>query len=321
MRPATLLWWSCVLLACGAYRALPAAVPTPAGRLPADTVLVEAEAMDDLGGWVLDQQFMDQMGSPFVLAHGLGVPVRDAVSRVRFPSTGCYRVLVRTRDWVAPWTNHGDCPNFRPTKMGLSLRRPAAPGRFQVLVNGQPLERTLGTEGACWHWQEAGTVEVTGPAATVALRDLTGFEGRCDAILFTRDERLLPPNSGRQLAEFRRKLLGLPEKPADGGRFDLVVVGGGIAGMCATLGAARLGLSVALVQDRPVLGGNNSSEVRVWLGGDINRRPYPRVGDVVRELEPRAPGASPGTADMYEDDKRLALVRAEKNVTLLLGAA
>ena len=69
------------------------------------------------------------------------------------------------------------------------------------------------------------------------------------------------------MTAFRRKLLGLPGKPKDGGKFDLVVVGGGMAGTCAALSAARLGLDVALVQDRPVLAGNNSSEVRVWLNG------------------------------------------------------
>ena len=75
------------------------------------------------------------------------------------------------------------------------------------------------------------------------------------------------------MAAFRRKCLGLPEKPEPAGEFDLVVVGGGIAGTCAALAAARLGLNVALIQDRPVLGGNNSSEVRVWLQGARNMPP------------------------------------------------
>lgn len=48
---------------------------------------------------------------------------------------------------------------------------------------------------------------------------------------------------------------------------DLTVVGGGLAGTCAAIAAARLGRTVALVQNRPVLGGNSSSEVRVWVCG------------------------------------------------------
>ncbi|MBP0574837.1 FAD-dependent oxidoreductase, partial [Mycobacterium tuberculosis] len=46
---------------------------------------------------------------------------------------------------------------------------------------------------------------------------------------------------------------------------DVCIVGGGIAGVCAALTAARAGASVVLVQDRPVLGGNASSEVRLWI--------------------------------------------------------
>ena len=47
----------------------------------------------------------------------------------------------------------------------------------------------------------------------------------------------------------------------------LVVVGGGMAGSCAAITAARAGVDVALIQDRPVLGGNASSEVRLWVLG------------------------------------------------------
>ena len=48
---------------------------------------------------------------------------------------------------------------------------------------------------------------------------------------------------------------------------DLIVVGGGMAGTCAAITAARNGIKVILVQDRPVLGGNGSSEVRLWILG------------------------------------------------------
>ena len=50
-------------------------------------------------------------------------------------------------------------------------------------------------------------------------------------------------------------------------RTDVTVVGGGLAGVCAAVAAARLGRTVALVQNRPVLGGNSSSEIRVWVVG------------------------------------------------------
>ncbi len=270
------------------------------GSATAAPVLVEAESFDDLGGWMLDQQSMDQMGSPYLLAHGFGVPVADAVTTVALPGSGTYRVWVRTRDWVANWN------------------APGAPGKFQVLIDGQPLETTFGTEGATWHWQDGGTIEIDAGTIQLALHDLTGFEGRCDAIVLTRDRDFTPPNQGAEMAAFRRQALGLPHKPEDAGKFDLVVVGGGMAGTCTAISAARLGLQVALIQNRPVLGGNNSSEIRVHLNGNIHQPPYPRLGDVVAELDPGKRGnAQP--ASYYNDDKKLRVVRAEPNIHLFLN--
>jgi len=283
------------------FSILPAA--SPAGEAAqGGLVLVEAEDFARRGGWVVDPQFMDQMGSPYLLAHGLGRPVADATTEVEFPSTGTYRIWVRTKDWVAQWN------------------APGAPGKFQLLINGKPLDMTFGTQGAQWHWQDGGTVDIAGPTVRLALHDLTGFEGRCDAILFARDPKFTPPNANPAMAALRRECLGLPERPESAGEFDFVVSGGGIAGTCAALSAARLGLKVALVQDRPVLGGNNSSEVRVWLQGARNDEPWPRIGDVVAELEPgkRAHYGPSNTQELYEDEKKLAVVRAEKNITLLL---
>jgi len=279
------------------------AVAGASGAGEVGTVLVEAEAFEHLGGWVVDQQFMDEMGSPYVLAHGLGEPVADANTTVTLPAAGRYRVWVRTRDWVAPW------------------KAPGAPGRFEVRLDGKALAATFGTEGADWHWQDGGAVEIAGGKVRLALRDLTGFEGRCDAICFTPKGGAAPPDDVKALTALRRKLGVLAEKPGEAGRFDLVVVGGGIAGTAASLSAARLGLKVALVQDRPVLGGNNSSEVRVWLQGETNFPPYPRIGDLTREMEPRrrAHGPTGNAAELYEDDRRIALVKAEKSISLFLG--
>ena len=58
------------------------------------SILVEAEGFADRGGWLIDQQSMDVMGSPYLLAHGLGVPVADAETTVTVPEAGEYRVFV-----------------------------------------------------------------------------------------------------------------------------------------------------------------------------------------------------------------------------------
>ena len=69
---------------------------------------------------------------------------------------------------------------------------------------------------------------------------------------------------------------------------DLVVVGGGMAGVCCALTAARAGIQVVLVQDRPVLGGNASSEVRLWILGATshmgNNNRWAREGGVIDEI-------------------------------------
>ena len=69
--------------------------------------------------------------------------------------------------------------------------------------------------------------------------------------------------------------------------FDIIVIGGGLAGVCAAIAAARRGAQVALIQDRPVLGGNSSNEVRVSIGGAsaMGRNPFARETGILEELQ------------------------------------
>ena len=241
---------------------------------------------------------MDFMGSSYLLAHGIGQPVQDAVARVTFPRKGVYRLFVRTYNWTAPWFEG------------------KGPGCFQVMIDGKPLDTTFGNTGNAWHWQEGGRVTIDNLSVQISLHDLTGFDGRCDALFFTQDETFVPPSEPSALSAFRYKQTGI--KPADGGKYDFVVVGGGVAGICAAVSAARLGLKVALVHDRPVWGGNNSSEVRVHLGGYIALAPYPELGGIVKELSPvRGGNAQPGS--QYEDEKKAALIHGEPNITQLMN--
>jgi hypothetical protein len=279
---------------------LAGALLSVAPALAADRLLVEAESFQQRGGWSLDTQFIDIMGSPYLLAHGLGKPVGDASTSVNFPAAGTYRVWVRTKDWVAVW------------------KAPGTPGRFQLLVEGKPLAEEFGTKGAEWFWQDGGTVNIANPRATLSLRDLTGFNGRCDAIYFTTDLTETPPNEMAPLPAWRKKMLGLPAQPDEAGEFDLVVVGGGYGGLGSAISAARQGLKVALIQNRSVLGGNGSSEIRVWAMGLIRRGKYPHIGEMVEEFADRAKN-SPGLEAEFGDAQKEALVRAEKNISLFLN--
>lgn len=262
-------------------------------------LLVEAENFKDKGGWAVDQQFMDLMGSPYLIAHGMGVPVKDAVTEVEFPETGRYHAYVRTYNWTSPW-HSGE-----------------GPGRFALAVNGKTVGRNLGAAGNAWQWQYAGEVDVRKPKATVAIKDATGFDGRCDAVYFTTDKGAVPPADSRALAELRRRH-GAVKAAVSAGDYDLVVVGGGIAGISAAVSAARLGSRVALINDRPVWGGNNSSEIRVHLGGALDLGRYPALGGLQKEFGPTRQGNAQPAAN-YEDDRKAAIIAAEANITPFAG--
>tara|TARA_B100001248_G_scaffold88021_1_gene64660 strand:+ start:2998 stop:5259 length:2262 start_codon:yes stop_codon:yes gene_type:complete len=269
----------------------------PALFLQADKILIETESFSDHGGWKLDTQFIREMGSPYLLAHGLGTPVDDATTSIEVNEGGSYQLFARTKDWVARWGAKGQ------------------PGRFQIIVNGNPVKASFGTQGAEWNWQVGGLVTLKKGTNTLALSDLTGFNGRCDAIYLTLSKEV-PPNDSEILGNWRRELLGISEKPIEK-KYDLVVIGGGYSGMGAAISGARMGCKVALIQDRPVLGGNGSSEVRVWAKGNIRRGKYPRIGEIIEEICDHAK-KSPGTYEEFEDTKKERILRAEKNIDLQL---
>ena len=208
-------------------------------------ILIEAERFLEKGGWVTDPQFIQQMGSTYLMAHGLGVPVPDATTRASVPSAGQYHIWARTRDW-AP----GD---WEP------------PGQFRIEINGDTLANRLGLEPA-WGWEYAGSKELEKGEFAITLRDLTGFNARCDAVFLSRSTEE-PPTRGPELASWRAKMLQEPPAPDSVAQYDLVVTGGGLAGCAASIAAAEQGLKVALIHDRPVLGGNASQEIRVHTLG------------------------------------------------------
>ena len=138
----------------------------------------EAESFENLGGWVVDQQSMNIMGSSYIMAHGLGSPVADAVTHIKLPESGKWYAYVRTRDWTAVW------------------KRGTPAGTFKLMIDDNCFENTLGTNGEEWDWQYAGAMELeSGKTHRMSLRDLTGFNGRCDAVFLTTDKNDIPKNT------------------------------------------------------------------------------------------------------------------------------
>ncbi|MGC6455159.1 MAG: FAD-dependent oxidoreductase [Coraliomargaritaceae bacterium] len=209
------------------------------------TYWVDAEDFDDYGGWWMDTQFVPQMGSPYLIAAGLNKKVENAKTAIQVKQPGKYRLWVRSKNWL-----------------GLGH----APGQFSVRVNGVKSETVFGTaEQRAWVWQDGGLFDLEG-STSLELEDNTGFYGRCDAFIITSDLDFIPKQEQKDYAAMRSQFVE-PLPAVDQGHFDFIVVGGGVAGCNAAIAAARHGAKVALIQNRPMVGGNNSPEMGVPVSG------------------------------------------------------
>lgn len=253
--------------------------------------LIEAETFTDKGGWVVDPQFIEQMGSSYIMAHGMGSPVRDASTSITLTDPATYHVYVRTKNWVpGNWE---------------------APGKFLISINSKQVGSSLGLSPE-WGWEYAGEVALKKGSNKIQISDLTGFNGRCDAIYFN-TERSEPPQDLETLTEWRKGKLKESEAPSLIKDYDLVVTGGGIAGCAAAIAAAEEGLRVALIHDRPVLGGNASSEIRVHTLGI-----YGKFERILRKIDTEH--YPNGSAEAIKDqEKRDENVKSYKNIDLHLN--
>jgi len=262
---------------------------------PTKVVWLEGEGFEETGGWSNDPQFVDVMGSPYLLATGVGRPVADAVTHAEIAVSGNYRLWVRCRDWLPEYS----------------------PGRFRVLINGRASEVIFGkAEHDRWRWVVGGIFSLEKGEIEVRLKDLTGWWGRCDAIVLSRDTDFKPVDDIYILERQRRQYYEPYQHVDEVEPHDVVVVGGGLAGSAAAVAAARYGCSVALIQDRPVLGGNASSEIDVPPGGDSSNEPLdPHETGIIQEFYP-------GTDRGWDYDWSAGMervVRGEQNIDLRLN--
>lgn len=249
----------------------------------ADEIFIEAEHFSNKGGWTVDQQSYETLGSAYLMAHGLGVPVSDASTKFGILRAGRYSVWVYTRDWTAIWNASSH------------------EGRFCVKIDGARVGEDLGTNGEKWAWQHAGSVYLSAGAHEISLCDLTGFNARCDCVYLCA-EGVSPSEKYGGVAAMREKFSKKPVRAGE--EYDLIVVGGGVAGICLAYAALRSGVKTLLLNDRPILGGCNSSEIRVCMGGMRNLPPYPEIGNAVRAIEPICGSPQKFEAKYYEDERK-----------------
>ena len=100
---------------------------------------------------------------------------------------------------------------------------------------------------------------------------------------------------------------------------DLCIIGGGMSGLCCAIAAARHGIKVVLIQDRPVLGGNASSEIRMWIGGAHGKDN--REGGIIEEIFLENFYQNPSLKYAIWDSVLYEKAKAEENITLLLNTS
>ncbi len=127
------------------------------------------------------------MGSAYLLAHGIGHKCSDASTIIEIPENGDYRVWVRCKDWMPS----------------------AHPGTFEVFINDEPINHIFGQSGQDWSWELVEHVTLPKGKVKLSLHDLTGFDGRVDALYITNTTTTpidYPLNASRN---WRKRLLRL----------------------------------------------------------------------------------------------------------------
>ena len=258
-------------------------------------IWIDALDFEHKGGWQEDTQYVHLMGSPYLIAaHEPGVPVEDARITVNIPQADTYRIWVRDRNWL----------------------RPHNPGTFNLVVNGENNGTILGMQPSDrWVWEIAGDFSLEEGACELALHDLTGYFGRCAAILITSDFDYVPSPEIDRIHKDRARIKGLSREITFGGDYDVIVAGGGPAGVPAAIACARQGIKTLLLQNRSMLGGNGSSEIGITFDGAEVRHPFSRetgIAEEIRRLRDWDPEFGGAWTRAMEK-----LVAAEKNLTVI----
>lgn len=209
-------------------------------------IWIDALEFENKGGFIPDTQFVREMGQGYLLANGVGTPIEPASTMFTVDSDSKYRIYIRTKNWNNEYT---------PDGIVVSIDG----------VKSKHICAEMHSQG--WYWEIAGDFDLTSGAHKIEVGDTKGWFGRFAAVIITDDFDFTPSPEVKRLSRQRWEMLGGKPETKHLGDFDFAVVGGGVAGVVTAIAAARHGVKVAFINDRPVLGGNGSDEAHISLDG------------------------------------------------------
>lgn len=215
-----------------------------------EKIWIDAADFKDKGGFILDTQFVREMGQGYLLANGVGTAVEPAMTKFSVCEDGLYRIFIRTKNW---------CNEYSPDGLIVS-------------VDGQNLQHICGEMHSLdWYFEIAGDFDLKKGDHTLTVADTKGWFGRFASIVITNDFDFMPSRGVSKLLKQREEIKNIKSEIKNLGKYDLLVCGGGVAGVVTAISAARLGVNVALVNDRAILGGNGSDEAHISLDGAAHK--------------------------------------------------